>query len=255
VDQAGGRLGYYLNVALGTLIFLNIAGIAAETVPWMTGRFGAMLTAVEYLSVAVFSAEYVLRLWTCVEDPRYGHWASGRVRYALGPMMLIDLAAIAPFYLPWMGVNLLGLRAFRLLRLLRLLKLGRYSEALRTMGRVLRRKRFELASTALLAIVLLVVAASLLHAAEGAVQPDRFGTIPDSMWWAVVTMTTVGYGDVYPVTALGRFLGSIVAFLGIGLFALPTGILGAGFLEETNRKTKARLNQRNCPHCGGELGP
>ena len=255
LDHDRSRLGRYLNVALAALIFLNIAAIAAETVPWVTGIFGPALTVIEYVSVGVFSIEYLLRLWTCVEDPRYAHLAFGRLRYALTPMALIDLAAIAPFYLPWMGVNLLTLRAFRLLRLLRLLKLGRYSEALHTMGRVVSRKRFDLASTVVIAIVLLMVAASLLHAVEGTSQADQFGTIPDSMWWAVETMTTVGYGDVYPKTPLGRFIGSIVAFLGVGLFALPTAILGAGFLEETNRKARAEAGHRNCPHCGGDLEP
>ena len=137
---------------------------------------------------------------------------------------------------------------------MRLLKLGRYSDALQRLGRVVYRKRFDLASTAVIAVFLLIVAAALLHAAEGGDQPERFGSLPDAMWWAVVTMTTVGYGDVYPVTPLGRILGSFVAFLGIGLFALPTGILGAGYLEESNRRKSEAAGSERCPHCGGELG-
>lgn len=208
------------------------------------------MRAIEHVSVAAFAVEYLLRLWTSVENPKCRGAILGRVRYALSPMALIDLIAIAPFFVPWIGTDLLTLRAFRLIRLLRLLKFGRYSEALQLMGRVLARKRGELGSTVVIAGFLLIVAATLLHAAEAEMQPNRFGTLPDSMWWAVVTMTTVGYGDVYPMTGLGKFLGSIVAFMGIGLFALPTGILGAGFLEEAARRNREKNGGKKCPHCG-----
>lgn len=253
-ERTQSRGGRYVNGALALLIVLNIGAAALETVPAVAGRFASILATIELVSVAVFTVEYLLRLWVCVELPKYSHPVLGRIRYVLTPLALVDLLAVAPYYLPRLGLNLLTLRAFRLLRLLRLLKLGRYSEALQRLGRVVHQKRFELASTAVIAAFLLVVAAALLHAAEGVAQPDRFGSLPDAMWWAVVTMTTVGYGDVYPVTPLGRVLGSIVAFLGVGLFALPTGILGAGLLEESGRRNAGQTAER-CPHCGGALGP
>jgi voltage-gated potassium channel len=252
-ESSRGSAGSRVNGALATLILVNILAVALESVPSINARLGGVLTLVERFSVAVFSVEYLLRVWVCVESPKYAHPVFGRMRYAFTPMALVDLLAIVPSYLPYLGVNLLTLRAFRLVRLLRLLKLGRYSEALQRLGRVVHRKRFELASTAVIAVFLLVVAAALLHAAEGVEQPDRFGSLPDAMWWAVVTMTTVGYGDVYPVTPVGRVLGSFVAFLGVGLFALPTGILGAGFLEESNRARLQETAKRHCPHCGGAL--
>lgn len=252
-ENPRGSLGGWVNTALATMIVVNIVAVALESVPSINSRIGTILTLVERVSVALFSVEYLVRLWVCVEIPKYAHPLFGRVRYVFSPMALVDLLAIAPTYLPYLGLNLLTLRAFRLVRLLRLLKLGRYSEALQRLGRVVYRKRFELTSTAIIAVFLLVVAAALLHAAEGTEQPDRFGSLPDAMWWAVVTMTTVGYGDVYPVTPLGRVLGSFVAFLGVGLFALPTGILGAGFLEESNRARLEESAKRHCPHCGGAL--
>lgn len=253
MESARGGVGYYVNVGLGAVICLSIADATFETIAPVASRLGGVLQGVEYGCLALFSVEYLLRLWACVEIPRYARPVLGRLRYALTPMALVDLLAVVPSYLPSLGLNLLTLRAFRLLRLLRLLKLGRYSDALQLMGRVVRSKRGELASTAVLAAFLLIIAAALLHAAEGAAQPERFGTMPDSMWWAVVTMTTVGYGDVYPQTPTGKVLGSIVAFLGVGLFALPTGILGAGFLEEAGRKRRPTDDQSACPNCGHRL--
>lgn len=162
-------------------------------------------------------------------------------------MPLIDLLAIAPFYLPMMGVDLRAFRALRLFRLLRVAKLGRYSMALKLIGHVVRSKREELITTVIFMLLLLLFASSLMYFAERDVQPEVFGSIPESMWWAVTTLTTVGYGDVSPVTPVGKALGSVVAILGVGMFALPTGILGSGFVE-------AIENQKNdsgiCPTCG-----
>jgi voltage-gated potassium channel len=169
----------------------------------------------------------------------------------LTPLAIVDLLAILPFYLPSIGVDLLPLRLFRLMRLIRILKLGRYSESLQLMGRVIRNKKGDLVSTAILAFVLLLIAATLLHGIEADIQPEQFGTLPDCMWWAVITMTTVGYGDVYPKTPAGKVLGAIVAFVGIAMFALPAGILGAGYLEARSNKGKSGNNaELQCPHCG-----
>jgi voltage-gated potassium channel len=252
-EQERGTIGYVVNVGLASLIILSILDAAIESIPVVARAAGGALRAFEYIAVGVFSIEYLARLWSCVESPTYRRPVLGRLRFAFTPMALIDLAAIAPFFLPWVTVDLMGLRTFRLLRLARLLKLGRYSESLRLMGRVFSNKRMELLSTALAALFLLVASATLLHAAESEAQPDKFGSIPQSMWWAVVTMTTVGYGDVFPVTTIGKVFGSLVAFLGIGFFALPAGILGSGFLEESARKKAPSSSPTSCPHCGGDL--
>jgi len=153
-------------------------------------------------------------------------------------MMLIDLVAIVPSYLP----TSLDLRAVRAFRLIRLLKLTRHSASLTLVLEVLKRKRDELLSTAFVAALLLVVSSSLMYYAENATQPEVFSSIPAAMWWGVVTLTTVGYGDVYPVTLVGKLIGAVVAMTGIGLFAMPAGILGSGFMEVFTERRQAKAD-------------
>ena len=218
------------------LIVANVAAFALDTVATVRARFGTALFAFEVFSVLVFTAEYLLRLWSCVEAPRWRPPLRGRVRWAFTPMALIDLAAVLPFWLPFVGVDLRFTRAARIARLLRIAKFGRYSRALRTLGRVLVRKRSELVSVAMVLAVLLVLTASLMYLVEHEAQPEKFSSGFAAMWWAIVTLTTVGYGDVFPATTIGQLLGAVIAVLGIGMFALPAGILGAAFTEELARR-------------------
>lgn len=163
--------------------------------------------------------------------------------------MLIDILAIAPFYLALAG-DLRAIRVLRLFRLFRVIKVARYSKAVQTLGRVIRAKREELLVAVFVLIVLLVLSSSLMYYVENDDQPAAFGSIPEAMWWSIATLTTVGYGDVHPITPLGKFIASIIAVLGIALFALPTGILGSGFVEEMQ---KERLHKQVCPHCGKDI--
>ncbi|HUT56260.1 MAG TPA: ion transporter [Phycisphaerae bacterium] len=252
VDKAtaGDRASVAFDIFILSLIFLNVLAIVLESIPEIGSHWAAAFQAFEIASVAVFSVEYLLRLWSCVEFGKHHNPLTGRLRYALSPMALVDLAAVLPFYLPFVGVDLRFVRAVRLLRVFRVAKLGRYSASLQTVGRVFVAKRFELLVTVFVMGILLTVASTVMYYAEHASQPHVFRSIPDSMWWAVATLTTVGYGDAYPVTAFGKLMASIVAILGIGMFALPTGILGAAFMEEMQRQRK--LVQR-CPHCGKEI--
>lgn len=253
-DQTGRSLGRLLNLGLVGLILLNVLAFALGTIPSIARQHEALLWGFEVFSVVVFSIEYLARLWACTADASYRHPVLGRLRYALTPLALIDLIAILPFYLPWLGLDLRELRVMRLGRLLRVLKLGRYSESLHTVGRVFRNKRTELVAAVFIMLLIIVVAASLLHFAEGEAQPQHYGTFPDSMWWAAETMTTVGYGDVIPRTPLGKVLASIIAIIGIGMFALPTAILGSGFLEEANRRHEQQKREKvACPHCGRKI--
>ena len=186
--------------------------------------------------------------WTCTADPRYSHPISGRLRFAGSWHAVVDLLAILPFYLPmFLPIDLRVLRALRFFRLLRFLKLTRYSESMRIFGKVLRGERTELMIALFVAGVLLVLGSSFLYIVEHEAQPDAFSSIPAAMWWGVATLTTVGYGDVYPVTPLGRLLGAIVAIMGIGMFALPAGILASGFAREMGKR---RSEPEVCPHCG-----
>ena len=179
---------------------------------------------------------YALRIWSCTEDPQSTHRGpvADRLRYALSPMAIIDFLAIAPFYVSMLFA--IDLRFLRVFRLLRLLKLTRYSPAIEMLGRVLYNERRALFSALLIMLVLLVFASSLMHLIEHEAQPDAFGSIPAAMWWAVVTLTTVGYGDAAPVTPLGQLLGGFVTILGVGTFALPAGILASGFAQEVKRR-------------------
>ncbi|MRS13056.1 MAG: ion transporter [Actinobacteria bacterium] len=240
--------------SLATLIVLNVLAVILESVRSIGEPFATAFYAFEVFSVAVFTIEYVLRIWSCTADSRYSNPVLGRIRYALTPMVLIDLLSFAPFYLVALPFDLRFLRVMRLFRLLRVLKLGRYSDSLSLVTRVLRRKRSDLVAAVVVLLVMLVLASSVMYYVEREAQPDVFSSIPAAMWWGVVTFTTVGYGDVYPVTPLGKVLGSLIALLGIGLFALPAGILASGFSEERERVQAAVEDDPVCPHCGQRIG-
>lgn len=165
----------------------------------------------------------------------------------VSPMALIDFLAVAPFFAPAVvALDLRSLRALRLLRIFRIVRIARYSAAMRSLGYVFLSKKEELVISVTTILILLLVASSLMYFAEGEAQPDQFSSIPGTMWWGVATLTTVGYGDVYPVTVVGRILSAVVAILGIGLFAIPAGIVASGFIELASRNE----SERSCPHCG-----
>ena len=240
-------------IALSTLILLNVAAAVLETVNSVRLNWERAFEAFECFSVAVFSVEYLLRLWSCTVDPRYEHWLFGRLRYVASPLMLIDLISIATFYVASvMDVDLRTLRAIRLIRLIRVLKIARYSESLQLLGRVLYSRRSELVITLVAVSVLLVISSTLMYYAERDAQPAHFSSVPAAMWWSIETLTTIGYGDMIPQTATGKFINSLIALLGIGLFALPAGILGSGFVEELQRRRQTPVR---CPKCGDVLVP
>ena len=249
--KSGDRTSAVFDIFIVSLILANIAVFIVESVEPIRALAPGFFFWFEACSVAVFTVEYLLRLWTCVENPRFKASVRGRVRHAMTPLALIDLLAIVPFYLPFLGVDLRVFRAFRIFRIARIAKLGRYSRAVRIIGVVLVEKKEEIVTTVGLILVLLLISSTLMYFVEREAQPDLFGNIPQAMWWGVATLTTVGYGDAYPITPLGQLLGAGVSILGIGMFALPTGILGAGFVEELQR-LKSQAN-RKCPHCGEEL--
>lgn len=241
------------NIAVNLLILANVLAVILESVSSLHDRFAAAFDQFEAFSVLVFTAEYLLRVWTCVETRDYRHTVFGRMRFMVSPMALIDLAVILPSYLP--GQSLIDLRFARILRLVRMLrvvKLARYSRTLQTFGIVFRHKRMDLALMLLFLSILVVLSSSLMYFVEHADQPDKFSSIPAAMWWSVMTLTTVGYGDIYPITNLGKVIGALIALIGIGFFALPAGLLAASFAEELARQ-RTRARPKTCPHCGREV--
>jgi voltage-gated potassium channel len=227
--------GRAVNAFLIILIFLNAIAFAAETVDDVAARYGRYLDAFNVFSVMVFSIEYVLRIWSAVEIPmlsRLPRW-SARLRFAARPIMIIDLLAVLPWYLqPFVSVDLRSLRVFRLFRLL---KLVRYSPALQTLGRVIADEYRALFGALLVLLILLLFASTTIYFLERDAQPDKFGSVPAAAWWALATLTTVGYGDVVPATPLGKVVGGIVMLLGVGMVALPVAIIATGFSQESNR--------------------
>lgn len=247
--RPGDRWSRAFDAFILTLIALNVVATILESVESIYARWGRELDAFELASLVVFTVEYFARVATCVADPRFASPVRGRIRFALTPMAVIDLLVILPFLAPFLRTDLRCLRALRLLRVLRLAKAARYVSALRLLANVARARREELYLTTGLMALLLVISSSLMYQVEHAAQPESFSSIPATLWWAVETLSTVGYGDVVPATPLGRLLGSVVAILGIGFFALPTGILGSGFVEELQK----RKREAKCPHCGKSL--
>jgi len=240
---------------IAALILLNVVMVILETVNSLYLQYTAFFHLFDLFTVIVFSTEYALRIWCCVKNPLYSSPVRGRLRYMVSPYMLVDLVALTPFFLPLIvPIEFRLLRLLRLLRLFRVLRLGRYSNAFSTFVEVLKSKKEELVITVVMATIILILASSTLYTVEREAQPDSFGSIPDAMWWAVVTLATVGYGDVYPITPLGKFFAGLVAISAIGLFALPAGILASGFAESVTCKRESEADKTiTCPRCGAEI--
>ncbi|MEY7851376.1 ion transporter [Natrarchaeobius sp. A-rgal3] len=249
--ELGGTVGYYTDWFIMVLITANVAAVILETVDAVAAAYAPVFHYFELFSVAVFTVEYLGRVWAAVDDPSFEGPISGRVRFASKPLLVVDLIAILPFYLSAAGIqaDLRFLRALRLVRLFRLLKLARYSTAMRSFGLVFYEKKEKLVLALFANLMLLTLASSVMYYVEHPHQPEVFSSIPASFYWGFITLTTVGYGDVTPITPLGQFLTGLIALLGIGLFALPASILAAGFMEQTDDEAEYEY----CPHCGERL--
>jgi voltage-gated potassium channel len=242
------------DVVLILLITLNVTAVTLESVPGLTAPYQVWFDAFELFSVSVFTVEYGLRVWSSVA----GGTATARrpvvarIRYMLTPMALLDLIAILPLFLGVFGP--VDLRFVRVLRLIRLFKLTRYSASMALLLDVLKDEAKTIGAALFILMLLLVLTASLAYLAEHAVQPDKFGSIPQAMWWAVITMTTVGYGDVTPITPAGKVLGAVIGIIGIGMVAVPAGLLASGFTEEMHSRTGGhRVLPPAGPGQGGRL--
>jgi voltage-gated potassium channel len=233
--DSDSRLGILVDVFLVLLILTNVLAVILESVKEINAVYRDFFFMFEVFSVTIFTLEYLTRVWVVPEDPHetpYGP-LMGRWHYMTTPMAIIDLLAILPFFLAFFVT--VDLRFLRVFRLLRLLKLTRYSPALATVGKVFAAQRRPLMAGLMIMMTLLVFGGSVSYLLERDAQPETFGSIPDAIWWAMATLTTVGYGDVTPVTPAGKIFGGVLMIMGIAMYALPAGILATGFAQEFRR--------------------
>ncbi|WP_158975010.1 ion transporter [Cellulophaga sp. L1A9] len=231
------------------LIVLNILALILESYDELRTKFSLAFYFFELFSVIVFTLEYFIRIWVSdktKEDKRE------RLNFAFSTSGIIDLLAILPFYLPFIfPFDLRVIRILRLFRLLRIFKLGRYSSSLKTIQYIFKETKAELTITIFVTFVLMILSSTLMFYIEHDDQPEQFSNIGDAFWWSIATLTTVGYGDVYPVTGLGKLLSGVIALIGIGFVALPTGIISSAFISRIQTKKKSK--ECNCPHCGKSI--
>ena len=253
IDEGEDRVSRTVDAMLLLLILSNVAALAIATDERIHSMAPGFFHYFELVSFSIFAFEYALRLWSCTEDPAYAHPVRGRLRFALQPLMVADAVAVISYFILFAlpaGMDLGALRALRLVS--RFALLARYSSGLQALSAALSARRNELLGVVSVVAALLVLASSLMYYIEQPAQPDKFSSIPETMWWSIITLTTVGYGDVAPITPGGRILAGIIALLGIGIFALPAGILGSGFMEQVNRRRTPAA--ASCPRCGFDLG-
>jgi voltage-gated potassium channel len=254
-DIAGDRASRSIGLALAVLIVANVIAAVLETVSEFEARFRSELRIFETVSVVIFSIEYLLRVWSIVETPVREAGSRGplrlRLRFLVSPLSLIDLTVLLPAIVGWLAPisSSSDFRMLRAIRVLRILRMGRFSTQVRRIGHVLTAKREELIIALAIALLLLVLCSTAIYVVERDAQPEAFGSIPAAMWWGVATLTTVGYGDVYPKTPLGKVLGACIALIGVGTFALPAGILASGF----GAALAKREREQCCPHCGEKI--
>jgi voltage-gated potassium channel len=232
----GDGISVLIDRMLVGLILLNLVAVALESIPDLAARYALLFAVVEYVSLVVFTAEYALRLWCAVEHGPYRHLGAARARlkYALSLAGIIDLIAVLPFWFAFVLPD--DLRLLLVFRIVRFFKIARYSPAMRSLLDVLYRERRTLFGCLVITMGGALVAAALMHLAEGKVQPEKLGTIPDAFWWAIVTIGTIGYGDVVPITALGKIIATGTIFVGLIMMALPIGIIATAFAEQIHRR-------------------
>jgi voltage-gated potassium channel len=252
--RADDRLGRAISFGLLALIALNVIASVLETDAAIYAQAPRLFHYFERVSLVVFTVELLLRFWSCSSDPAFGRGVRGRLRLAMRPMSVVDILAIAPSYaellLPGF-FDLRFLRALRLLRIFRMLRVPRVSRAFNTLARVIMSRRTELGITLAFVAIATLIAAGAIFLVERHEANTQFTSIPRAMWWAICTVTTVGYGDIVPLTALGRVIAGVVTFVGICAIALPVGILSSGFVDEINQRNREKLATGSiCSTCG-----
>ena len=235
-DSGADALSRLVHLGIIGLILVSVVTVILESVPSLDRRFGTLFLLVEIVAGLIFTAEYTLRLWSAVEHAPLRGLSPWRARwlFAREPSMIIDLVAIIPFFLAFIAPD--DFRVLLIFRLIRFFKLARYSPGMRSLMEAVVQERRALLACLVILLGLVIVTAAAMHMVEHTAQPDKFGSIPESMWWAIITLTTVGYGDVYPITPLGKVVASITALFGLVMLALPVGIIATSFSEVIRRR-------------------
>lgn len=242
--EDGDRASSIFDWSIMILIALSILTIILDSFQSVHQQYQSLFQVFEIVTVVVFTIEYILRIWTA--DLLYPEAKHPRLKYIFSFMAIIDLLAILPFYLPFFSADLRFLRMmrlFRLFRLLRVLKLGRYFDALQIIVKVIRTSGPQLIMSVVLCFFVMLFSAIIMYEVENPVQPEQFPNVLASLWWAMCTLTTVGYGDVYPITSIGRFFASVISLVGIGIIAIPTGIIAAGFSQAISKDEKDDIDE------------
>ena len=256
VAKPNDKVSRVFDLTLLILIILNVFLVIADTFT-LTETIKQIFSYIETFSVIIFTIEYVIRVWTAdLLYPEKSYFAA-KLKYMVSFLAIIDLLAIIPFYLPFLiPIDLRVLRMLRIIRLFRIFKINRYTDAFSNIIKVFKDKKHELLSSFFAVLLLMIIASVLMFDIENTAQPEVFANAFDALWWALATLTTVGYGDIFPVTVLGKVLSAIIAVLGIGLVAVPTGIISAGFVEllsESKCEEKNVKTIKYCPYCGEKL--
>ncbi len=239
----GGRLHAMFDLFIMVWVMISVVAVVIESVDSVYSALAVEFAVLDALAVGIFSAEYLMRLYSCVEDPRFQRRWTGRGRFALRPAALIDLLAILPFFVETLFNHLVDLRFLRIFRLLRLMKLTRYTGATQTLLAAMERERPVIAASAFIMMLLVVLAASLGYLFEHEAQPDKFENIPQAIYWSVITLASVGYGDITPITPAGRLITVVLALLGIGIFAVPAAVLSSAFNEQLRFERESLQNE------------
>ena len=255
-DQSNNKADVFVHYFISALIIINVIALFLESYENINADYKVLFWYIEIFSIIVFSIEYVIRIWTADLEYKDVKPYKARLKYIFSFMGIIDLISVLPFYLPYfIKIDLRVVRVLRLFRLLRLLKLNRHSNSLKLIIQVFRRTKSDILITVFIVSLLLILSATLMYNIENEAQPEAFTNIGEALWWAVATLTTVGYGDIYPITGIGKILSGIIALLGIGIVALPTGIISSAYIEEIqhNRKKTKKNAIELCPHCGKNI--
>jgi voltage-gated potassium channel len=246
--QAHDRLSRAINRLLVVLIVANIAAIILESVGTLSERYSLAFQFLEMSSLTIFIVEYLLRVWVCVRCKKFSHPLLGRAKYLCSPLALIDLVAILPSLLTGFTADFRFLRAIRVLRVLRIWKLTRYSKSLQIVRAVLIDTANQLTAVAAILFVIVIVSSGLMYVVEHPAQPEQFSSVLASIWWTLETLTMITYDDMAPITPFGKFLGVMIGLVGIGMFAMPAGILASAFIDQLKKRT--RDEAQCCPKCG-----